>query len=43
MLKNADYPLSLQQVVVLTSKITDQHRKYNNNDKVGSIGRITKM
>lgn len=43
MLKNAHYPLSLQQVVVVTSKITDHHRKYNNNDKVGNIVRITKM
>ena len=43
MLKNADNPLSLQQVVVVTCKITDHQRKCNNNDKVGSIVRIAKM
>ena len=43
MLKNADNPLSLQQVVGVTSKITAHHRECNNHDKAGSIARIAKM
>ena len=34
LLKNANYHLNLQQVIVVMSKITGHHNKYNNNEKV---------
>ena len=33
LLKKCQPHLSLQQVIVITSKITDHHDKYNNNEK----------
>ena len=43
--KNANDHLRLQQVIVVhqRSLIKDRHNKYNNNERVWNIARITKM
>ena len=35
--------LGLQTIIIVTSKITDQNRKYNNYDKIWTMAEITRM
>ena len=43
LLLKASCDLSLQWVIVVTSKITTDHHKNINNEKVRNIARITKI